>query len=491
MSKPSVTRWTFFETGTFEDQSSRNLRAKNFESSVVDRILSTTNGGRSISAASVSSVVSDIIELDGTANTDLYIPNGWDEPRLAFICEILLDEGRSNERRQVLTGYTDKSDLSFSGEMDPETQLYINNSFILNSYDTSGRNGRRRNSRVIANDFIIRSARDPDQTRGRRRRGNDDDVEVLLRSEDVFYKRDSASTVGNTRTKITDGRIQLTGELKLGRRADTNASDYLASILKVGMGAERQRRSDEYHFSEIDVDTAPSFQRSSVDEMASGYTRAGAADEHGIFRDWLTDTDFANCGMIELRDFEDAVLIDCEPEVLRAGRTESSRYARHRRGDFKNWGGSNREDVVPDIVKMSLTSLLLRYTIAEARILITNQTDLGELRCHISNAQSLIQGFDVDNIVESLEMVIENDLARVISRNNMDDITVEVDYNMLSSMIIEVDHHDGDEVQRYNAAIFADGIQTNLRADSENILDEIVNDTDDLISELLEESQRS
>jgi hypothetical protein len=490
MSRPIVTSWTFFETGTFENQGSRNYRAKNFGDDVVDRILSNTQGGARISSSALNGVVGDILELDQKANTNIYIPNGWDTERLAFICELLLDEGSSNERRQILTGYTDKADLTYNDTLDPETQLFINNSFILNSFEVGGRGGRRRKSRVMANDFIIRSAED--QTGDRRgRRGRDKDVEVLLRSEDVFYKRDTRAMTSNSRTDVRDGRLQLTGELKLGRRADTNASDYLASILKIGVASERKRQTDDYHFGDIDTDTAPMFQRSSVDEIASGYTRAGSLDDHGIFRDWLTDTDFANCGMIELRDFESAVKVECEASVLRPGRVESRKYQRHHRGDNAEWGGGNREDIVPDMVKNTLVSLLLRYTIAEARVIITNQTQLGEMTCHISNAKSLIQDFDVEPMLDDLELIIQNDLGMMVSRNNLEDITVDVDYNMLSSMLISVDHHDGHGEIRYNAAIFADGLQTNLRADDEDILDQIVNDTDDLISEIIENGERS
>lgn len=489
MSRPIVTSWTFFETGTFEDQGSRNYRAKNFGDDVVDRIIRKTDAGRTISSSSLNGVVSDILELDSNSNTKLYIPNGWDTPRLAFIVEILLDEGKNNERRQVLTGYTDKSDLTLQDTMDPEMQLFINNSFILNSYDAPGRSGRRRRSRVLANDFIIRSSHDPERSNGRR--GRERDSEILLRSEDVFYKRDTRNMTRNARdTTVRDGRLQLTGELKLGRRADTNAADYLASILKIGVASERKRQTDDYHFGDIDPDTAPMFQRSSVDEIASGYTRAGSLDDHGIFRDWLTDTDFANCGMIELRDFEDAVNIDCKPVVLRPGRSESRRYRRTERGEHENWGGGRREDVVPDMVKNTLISLLLRHTIAEATIIITNQTQVGDLACHISNAVSLIKDFDVEPMLDTLEETIAMDLGMMISRNNLEDITVEVDYNMLSCMIISVDHHDGDGAVKYNAAIFADGLQTNLRAEDEDILDQIVNDTDDLIQEIIEESER-
>lgn len=489
MSRPIVTSWTFFETGTFEDQGSRSYRAKNFGDDIVSKIIRKTNAGRTISSGSLNGVVNDILELDSNSNTDIYIPNGWDTERLSFIVEILLDEGKSNERRQVLTGYTDKSDLSFKDSLDPETQLFINNSFILNSYEVSGRSGRRRKSRVLANDFIIRSANDLDGDSSRRR-NRDRDVEVLLRSEDVFYKRDSRNMTQNSMGTIRDGRIQLTGELKLGRRADTNAADYLASILRIGIGAERKRQTDDYHFGDIDPDTAPMFQRYSVDEIASGYTRAGSLDEHGIIRDWLTDTDFANCGMIELRDFEDAVDIDCKPVVLRPGRTEGRKYTRHLRGDHEKWGGSRHKDIIPDMVKNTLTSLLSRHLVGEASVIITNQSQMGELLCHISNAVSIIKDFDVEPMLDTLEEIIAADLGMMISRNNLDDITVEVDYNMISGMIIYVDRHDGEGKVSYNAAIFSDGLQTNLRAGDENILDEIVNDTDDLINEIIEESEK-
>lgn len=483
MSKPIVTKWTMFETGTFEKQNSRSHRAKNFDGSVVDQILRATDDGRTISSSSVSSVVDSIIELDSNSNTDIFIPNGWDEKRFAFVIEILLDEGKSNERRQVLTGYTDKSDMSIQNSLDPETQMFINNSFILNSYDVSDGRGRKRRSNIMANEFIIRSSHEGKSSRDRR--GRTDEVETLLRSEDVFYKRDSGRLTSNSRRDVRDGRFQLTGDIKLARRTDANATDYLSSILRLGVGSELRRRADDYHYAEVDPDAAPDFSRQSVDEYAAGFTRSGGLDEHGIFRDWLVDTDFANCGMIELRDFEASVDCEVEIDLIVPGRT-NRRYERHHRGDHAEWGGSNREDIIPDVIKNSIASLLLRYTISEAFVTITTEDNFERMVCNVSNELSMVDGFDVSGMLQSLEDQIINDIGRTITRNFQEPITVTVDFNMLSSMIITVDHHDGDGPTSHNAAIFTDGLQTNLKADSETILDQIVGDTEDLINEIVD-----
>lgn len=490
MAKPVATSMIFFETDGFEDQNSRSYRSKNFGEDTVERLVRATDKGRNISSGSLSAVVSDIIELDANSNNRIHIPNGWGEKRLSFIIELLLNEGRSNESRQVLTGYTDKSDLSLSGEMDPEMQLFINNSFMITSNARPGRAGRGRQNRIIANDFIIRSAYDMDDRRSRRDRPQ----EMLLRSEDIFYNRDSHNTLTNTRRKIRDGRSTLDGEVKFARRADGNVANYIESILRIGVTAENKRRTDDYHFGDIDEAMAPDFDermsdhsRSSVYETASGFTRSGDVDTHGVFKDWLLDTDFEGCGMIELASFESSVVLGCEPVVITPGRIENggTRYHRHRRGDNEEWGGSHRHDVMPDIIKNSLVSIMLRYTVAEADIMITNDTDDGQLIAHVSNESSVVHGNDISGLLDTIETTIVCELGNIISRNGHDDITVTCNYNMLSGMLIEIDHHDGATPTRYNAAIFTDGLQTNMRTDDETVLDNISEDAVSLVDEIL------
>lgn len=494
MAKPILTSMILFETGGFERQSSRGYRTKNFTDGDVDQLVRSTDHGRNISSGTLSRAVSKIIELDSTANTNIFIPNGWDEKRLSFIIELLLNEGKSNECRQVLTGYTDKSDLSFGGEMDPAMQLFINNSFILTSYAAPGRSGRGRRSRFLANDYIIRSAHDTDDRSRRRERPR----EHLLRSEDIFYNRDCSETLSRTRSKVYDGRSLLDGELKLARRADDNITNYLESILRVGVTAQNRKRTDDYHFGEIGAD-APKFEdsvadhsRSSVYETASGFTRSGDVDTHGIFADWLLDTDFENSGMIELASFEDSVVLGCEPVIIEPGKvTRTGRsYSRSRVGDYEEWGGSHHDDILPDIIKSSITSLMLRYTLAEADILITNDTADGQLHCHVSNDLSIIQDFDTGSYLDTVETSIVSELGPILTRDHHDDITITINYNMLSGMVIEIDHLDGSTPVRYNAAIWADGIQTNMRTEDETRLETMSTDFEVIVDEIIDSADK-
>lgn len=490
MSRAICTKFMFYETGGFEQQRSRSYKARNVDDNTIDKVLRVTNDGLNMNASALSSVVSEIIGLDANKSTELFIPNGWDETRMSFIIELLLDEGRSSEKRQILTGYTDKMDLSHNDSLDPETELYINNSFILASHVTTGRQGRSRRTRVIANDFIIRPSDSPDS-----RRRNRTDPEILLRSEDVFYNRDSKRLSRRYNNEdVVDSRFQLSGDLKFARRADSHASDYLTSILRLGVSAEHRRRADDYSNDpgNVDPDTAADFQRMSTDEMASGYTSAGRVDDQGIFQDFLLETDINNSGIISLEDFERLVDFDSEPVVIKAGtaRRDGRRYNRARAGDHAEWGiGSRNEDVLPDILKMSIPSLLLRFNISEAEVIITNQTLTGEIDVVVTNEIGTVEGLDTEPFIQPLEDAIKLDLAHILTRNNQDELTVTVDFSIITGMVIGINRHDGDGEISYNAAIWADGLQTCMRSSDRKILDEIVNDTDDIIEDILEAQQ--
>lgn len=478
MSRPLVLKAVFFETGTYENQISRSYKSKSFSDNILDKLVRSTNRGRSINANNVSSVVDEILTIDANRPTQVLVPNGWDTKRLTFLISILMDEGKSTEFVQVLTGYTNYSDLSLDHTMDPDMELYFNNSFIVSSFVAPGPRGSRRRRRVMANDYIIR----PSSGEFDSREASD---EILIRSEDIFYSRDTAnlpSVIGGR--DVTDGRSRLDGDIPLARRAESSAATYLAQILRTGRNAERKRRMQDYTFQDINVDDAPEFSKESADELAGAACRAGTVEDHGIFADFMLDTEFANCGIITLGDLEAHCDFKGEIELIDTG---SAKYGRPRRGDYATWGGSRREDVLPDIIKNYVVAILLTHNISKANILISNFSKTGQMEVNITNEFGLIEELDVEDFVEAAEDAIVMEVGPIISRNGHESITVDISFDILTGMIIGIDHHDGQGEETWNAAIWSDGVQTNMRADASSILDEIANDASDVIDALLED----
>lgn len=484
-SRPLVLEAIFFETGTYEKQVARSYKAKSIGDSVLDELLELTDDGNAINSTSISPIVDSIITLDANRARKVSIPHGWDEPRLTFLICLLIDEGKANETYQILTGYTEYSDLSLDNKMDPDMKLYINNSIMINTFEVNEGGRKRRRSKVAANEILLRSSFDDDD--------DGDEVDVLLRAQDVFCRRDIASlpdAIGDT--EITDLRPHLDGEIVFGRRSDTIASNYVSSILRAGVSAETMRRNTDYHFADIDTTVAADFDRiaESPDELAAERLRAGYATNHGAINDFMAETDFLNSGVITLGDLESSCDFENNPVVMGAGRTTGSKqYRRSRAGDFDEWGGSRKEDVLPDLIKSYVSGVLFVYNINSCSLIMTNQTHDGNCKAIITNAKGIFERFGLRPNVQAAEDALVAEVFPILSNNDALDLTVRVDFRTMEGMIIEIDHHDGRGPVVRNAAIWSDQLSTNIRADDDRILDEIANDTSDIIDEILSKNQ--
>jgi hypothetical protein len=74
---------------------------------------------------------------------ELQLPHTELEPRYAFFLEFTITSQVSGSRREIITGFTDKLDKSFSGAMAPDTVFYSNNIIDVAVSSAVGRDGEK------------------------------------------------------------------------------------------------------------------------------------------------------------------------------------------------------------------------------------------------------------------------------------------------------------------------------------------------------------
>ena len=115
----NVVKLIIQKTGTFNEQYRRPY-STNLTANVEQNILNSVNGRQNIKASTVAGAAMDFIAPSATPETNVPIANGWGTPRLRFLLEIQHVDHMGVKNNEYVTGYTEHSDVSMNGLVDPK-----------------------------------------------------------------------------------------------------------------------------------------------------------------------------------------------------------------------------------------------------------------------------------------------------------------------------------------------------------------------------------
>src|SRR5574343_960064 len=148
-----VGRILFQETGTYNDQVTRNYELQNFQSyggtnHALETFGNAIRGGANLSNHLLAQYSYQFLAPQAQISQDNFakIDNGWGTRRLYFMMDIYLQRPLTNiTERYVLSGYTDAFEPGVirgdSMQLSPEMKLYINNVVQLRQMNIVGANG--------------------------------------------------------------------------------------------------------------------------------------------------------------------------------------------------------------------------------------------------------------------------------------------------------------------------------------------------------------
>lgn len=491
--EPRVIDAIFYVTQGNEDQFNRNFMTSRRSDTVRESFLRETNDGRNLDASSCARAVADIIELRANVgrNDLIEIPNGWGEERLSFIITVLTEDYSGSQCRQILTGFTDKADLSMSGHIDPDMVLFINNTFTIRDSEIETGRGRRRNSRMESSEYIIRGRRATE-----RNLMGVQNHDTLLRPQDIFFQKAEASTISRFggADRYTDARTSLTGDFKTAKRIHNNPANYLSDIIRTGVTAETvsQNERGTVHGDDTRMDEQMEYMNDlNPDERAAAMLRGSELHRNELFRNFISRTEYEHNAEITFEQFEECVEWPDNIRATMMGFGQAQRSSgRYQRGDSSDWKGANILTLGAEMVSKTLPALMMNNFIGDAIINMTNDTLDGQILCRVINARPLIKDMDIDRYEQALEQRLETDLGLIISRNNQLLFDLSVDINVAKDMIIEL-ALDGGQKERFISPVFCDGLISPMKTNDGSILDSIVNDMDDLITAAIDGQSRS
>lgn len=118
-------------------------------------IQNATQGGQLLDPISLKEVASQVVAPSRVPLGQINIANGWSTSRLSVYLMFNINcNGR--EYTEVLTGYTDQADLSFTGQLDPNSFIFINSHIRVADNKAYGANGGQSATTMMSSTNVLR-----------------------------------------------------------------------------------------------------------------------------------------------------------------------------------------------------------------------------------------------------------------------------------------------------------------------------------------------
>ena len=133
-------------------QRSMNLNVSNRDLDTIHRMIDQSPTGK-LSEMDIASNVPTAMKLSDMPTKQTQIVNGWSERRYRFILTVSQYRQDNSVFKSYIQGYTDYSDMSFSGMVDPNITMIINS--IINTISTVNPATQIPNTRVHSSFNVI------------------------------------------------------------------------------------------------------------------------------------------------------------------------------------------------------------------------------------------------------------------------------------------------------------------------------------------------
>lgn len=488
---PRLIEAVFYPAGTHEDPFNRSYTAGLRDRNAVDRFLDATKNGRNINNFTMASIAENVLTLSAEVdeNRPVEIPNGWGSERLAFTMLIETDRLGDQTKYQLITGFTDRADISHGQHLAPDTRLFINNT---SSYRDSW-NGRRRVIIPEDNSYLLRGTSDLLGT-GRRRDREDDTYYV--RPSDIYYhlsgpgllnKLSGSGTVG----RFDDMRSRPGAEFAKTRRSYDSPATFLAQTIRAGLAGRRAHEDRPGASVDGDVDYNNYMGEQGPEDRAASILESQSTAHNEVFRRLLDASDFIRTGGITVDEFEDAV--DCTEGQIRVWELSARRRTNDggkrldvaRRGETRRHNGADDNTMAAEMGVRIASSLLHLHHVGCAVINISNDTWDNEVVCRMTGVGPIIDQMDIsDSQITAIEEQLRWDLGSVVSNNGAFRFNMRLDIEMNGTCWVKVWVEDPNEVDEFSFAVYADCLTSSQISHDDRAIEDIAGDVSSLLDAL-------
>lgn len=455
----------FTETGTFNP-----MHFRPYETDMNDRsmsgIVEATAHGTRVDPASLAGVAGMFMRPSTEAGQIIQVPNGWNTPRMRFVMQLEYPAFAGGRVIQYVSGFTNKSDLSFSRQLDPNMLLYFNNSLLLQEINEQTPMGPRATMRVVSADQIlgVEALGVPSHIAG--------SASGLrtLRPEDMFSVLSTAQFAGGPAMDLRPTFLP-TEPLKKSSRKNNQIANYLArSIERSAVTA-----------SEADWDASSS-------DIASRTSAklAEASMVHDNFISWIKARGvMTSGGAVPWGE-----LMAHAPEADHVAKvtmtTGPQMHALQSAGSSEYWNGGTHETIFASILSQSVPGIMMDSLVGKFAFRATNRIadQFGRAVGHgpqsaahqvfITDGRTL-NGDNLANVGHNLINKLVYEILPEVSMSGMIDYDVTARFDIFGNSMLSISVGGQPNVD-YTVPSFCDSLFTPIVTANPNGVNQLASD---------------
>lgn len=385
-----------------------------------------TARAQTVTAGDLAGFASQILSPSARPEREVWVPNGWNEKRFRFLLEVeCISE--SGTLSYVITGYTSNAEISYSGIISPEMDLFFNNLMIFRYVNVNDpRSGQfiRVKKLMSCNQIIV--SRDDYQ--------NYDGRAPLSRLSRPNYKLSMtpANVLGLLEVKngsfpVLDTRAWAgagTG-VNLVNRRNNLASFYLAQTAQSLYTGVADTQYQSSGFTDEDQRERQIFSRA---REAAQRFEPNPYEDHFLLA--LSRTDYADRGYVSFaamtevfgRDFDTCCNVVMGETFMTGSSGMTAHEIRFGSHDVVSWDSQLKETEIASYLAQAVPTMMIECLMAQVTFNATNMVhEFG-----ISGCRSQIEVVDSKMLLADIDDVA---LIQMFADRFIDYIANDISYN--------------------------------------------------------------
>lgn len=426
----------FSETSGYRNVYARPYEVNVNNRSIIDDFMTVTEDATNINKVGIAKVASNIIMPSAVPEHMLNIDGGWSDKRMVFMISVEHHEkGRNYPILTVLSGYTDKMDVSLRGSIAHDTKLYINN---VQTFNTTGGLRPQDTANLISGGTSVvygyeDYARKPYMY----------EPLTVMRPYDIVVDinsslNDDSIDSYNTAKNINQMRVLAS------RRSNSMANYYLNDIVKA---VTTERNASDFH----------GLRESSG--LGAALTKLSELNltRNALLRELKYQDEFVNDGFVYWGDLQSIISkLDDETVIATRGGGNGIRASNSFVSDSNDWSTADNETVAATIIAQAMPAILTNAMVTYVSLEFSTETLDGRPYVRIDDVLTFDNAIDPNRQVQVIESMIEHELIPLLV-NGDGDITVKMEFDILTDARMNISL-DGEPFVPYTSPCFCDSL---------------------------------
>lgn len=455
----SVVKLIVQRSGTYGQQYRRPLISTG-SGAAINEIETVLHNNSNLTPVSLAKSAFELLKPNATPEAPVVIENGWQEERLRFLLHVSIEDQMGFVTNHYYTGFTQFSDLSHSGQIDPNMVFTINSVSSTKAVQIRSATGIQLLQQPIASAQMIMP--NPGSTAVA-----DPNKLFSLMPEtvvDEIMNADLRNAVDPNQTFL-NASAYFTAPTRSNRR-NSIAPDYLNQLV-TGYRNVILNPSSEYDSNDAVLENVKQVMQASsnTDDQFLGWLQGRRIETGGAFGlrgGMLADNQFT---INDLMRFDDQVMTKIRSANV-PGMVNNVHSAQM--SGTSNWGASSAEVQYATILSQSLPAYLSQFQLTRLGISSSNEiAHTGEIVTTFTNVMSYNNSSYMAPVLEALRSRLNTELFFALSYGNKMNYRCDVQCDLNGETWITISMGGGPDVP-FCCPTFCDSLFSSVATTDQN-----------------------